>query len=103
AEQFKNTPRPGAEIEQGTERAGKQQGTNLGFDRMVGGVKLADTVPLGCMPAEIVLRRLDPGSAYAGKTFAVACNDRISGVECANQTFHHRRRRTVLRTTEKSP
>src|SRR5215468_4655438 len=80
-EQFENAARPGAEIKQGTERAGKQQGPDLGLDRLIGSMKLADAVPLGCIAAEIVLCCLDSRGPHASEPLAVASNDRIGVVE----------------------
>src|SRR5215472_8594627 len=102
-EQFENASRPGAEIEQGTKRAGKQQGTNLCLDCLIWRVKLADTVPLGGVPAEIVLRRPDPRSPHTGKSFTVARDDRIGGVERSDQVLHHGSRRTMFGAAEKRP
>src|ERR1700730_3489760 len=102
-EQFENATRPGAEIKQGTERAGKQQGADFRLDRVIGGVKLPNAVPLGCVAAEIVLRRLDSSRPHAGEPLAVARNDRVGGVERADQTLHHGGRRTMFSAAEKRP
>src|SRR5215470_1635381 len=64
-EQFEDAARPGAEIKQGTERAGKQQRADLGLNRLIRGMKLADAVPLSCIAAEIVLCCLDSGGPHA--------------------------------------
>src|ERR1700730_4351775 len=80
-EQFENATRPGPEIKQGTERAGKQQGADFRLDRVIGGVKLANAVPLGCVAAEIVLGRLDPRGPHAGEPLAGAGKDRVRVVE----------------------
>src|SRR3984893_4943947 len=95
-EQFENATRPGAEIKQRTERAGKQQGADFRLDRVIGGVKLANAVPLGCVAAEIVLRRLDPRGPHAGEPLAVARNARVGGGERADQKLHHGGRRTTI-------
>src|SRR5580692_5544252 len=44
-------------------------------------MKLADAIPFGGVPAEIILRRGGAGGAHRGEPLAVTGDDRIVGIE----------------------
>jgi len=102
-EQFQNAAGPCLKIEQGTERPVEQQPADFRLDRIIGGMKLTDAIPLGGVATEIVLRRLDPCGPHPGKPVPVARHDRIGGIERAHQTLHHRGRRPMFGAAEKRP
>ena len=61
-EQFEHAPGAGAEIEQRADRLVGERSADLGLDRLIGHVQLADAVPFGGVAAEIVLRRGGAGA-----------------------------------------
>ena len=80
-EQFQHAAGAGAEIEQRADRLVGERGADRVLHRGVGDMQLADAVPLGGVPAEIILRGGGARGAHRGEPFAVARDDRIVGIE----------------------
>ncbi len=84
-EQFEHPAGAGAEIEQRPDRLVGERRADRLLDGGVGDMELADAIPLRGMAAEIVLRGGSPRRAHRGKPLAVADDDRIFGIEPADQ------------------
>ena len=84
-EELQHAPGAGAEIEQRADRLVAERRADRRFDRGVGDVQLADAVPFGGMPAEIILRGGGARGAHRGQPLAVAGDDRIVRIEPGDQ------------------
>ena len=84
-EHFQHPAGAGAEIEQRPDRFVGERRADGVFDRGVGGVQLADTVPFGRVPSEVILRGGGASGAHGGEPFAIASDDRICRIEPRNQ------------------
>ena len=103
AEQLEHAPSAGTEIEQRADRLVGERRADRRFDRGVGDVKLADAVPLGRMPPEIVLRGGGARGAHRREPLAVARDDRIVRIEPGDQRARDVGGAAALAEAEKRP
>ena len=102
-EQFEHPPGSRAKIEQRTKRPVCERREDRAFHRFVGDMQAADAIPLGGMPAEIILRRAHARRAHGGQPFAVARECAIVRIEPRDQDARQFGCLALLGKTEERP
>jgi hypothetical protein len=102
-EHFQHAAGAGAEIEERTKRPIAERRADGGFDLFIGNVKLADTIPLPGMLAEIGLRGGGMRLAYFGEALSIAREHGIGWIKTADQVARERKPAAKLPETEKRP
>ena len=103
AEQFEHPSGAGAEIEQRPDRPIGERRPDRRLHRVIGDMQFADTVPLGGMAREILLRRGHPRRTYGGEPFAVARDGGVVGIEALDELTRERRAAAALAEPEEGP
>ena len=102
-EQLQHAAGAGAEIEQRADRLVGERAADRFFHGGIGDMKFSDAVPLGGVPAEIILCRGGARGAHRGEPLAVAGDDRVVGIEPRDHRARDVGGAAALAQTEERP